>query len=242
MNATPDTSTAPTNATSPLPQLADATAERPLDILIVGAGLSGIDLAHHVAKNFPDWNWAAVDSNYDLGGTWATFQYPGIRSDSDMATFSLPFKKWPHKGTLGSGKQIRDYCHEAAEEIGMLERLQLSTWVQAVNFHTDQGLWEVTMRLGRPGHANSEGTDGASAPASLEQPTLTTWTRRLHFATGYYRHSEGFTADIEGVNTFEGTALHPQQWPRDLDVRGKKVTVIGSVSYTHLTLPTILRV
>ena len=217
--------------TTPLPALAATTPEHPLDLLIVGAGLSGIDIAHHVAKNFPHWNWAAVDSNYDVGGTWATFQYPGIRSDSDMATFSLPFKKWPHKGTLGSGKQIRDYCHEAAEEIGMLDRLQLSTWVQAADFHTDCGLWEVAMRVGRPGHANSEGTD----PASLEQPTITTWTRRLHFATGYYRHSEGFTADIEGVHTFAGTALHPQQWPRDLDVRGKKVTVIGSGA-TAITL------
>lgn len=233
MNATPDHSTAdPTStATTPLPALANASAEHPLDLLIVGAGLSGIDIAYHVSKNFPSWNWAAVDSNYDVGGTWATFQYPGIRSDSDMATFSLPFKKWPHKGTLGSGKQIRDYCHEAAAEIGMLDRLQLSTWVESVNFHTDRGLWEVTMRLGRTGHANSEGTDDSG----LAQPTLTTWTRRLHFATGYYRHSEGFTAQIEGVDTFQGTALHPQQWPRDLDVRGKKVTVIGSGA-TAITL------
>lgn len=244
MNSTPtdpttssSTSSSANPSTSTLPALTEATAERPLDLLIVGAGLSGIDLAYHVHKNFPGWNWAAVDSNYDVGGTWATFQYPGIRSDSDMATFSLPFKKWPHKGTLGSGKQIRDYCREAAQEIDMLDRLQLSTWVESVNFHTDRGLWEVTMRVGRPGHANSEGTDGSdtTATANPGQPTITTWTRRLHFATGYYRHAEGFTAEIEGVNTFEGTALHPQQWPRDLDVRGKKVTVIGSGA-TAITL------
>ncbi|HIW95421.1 MAG TPA: NAD(P)/FAD-dependent oxidoreductase [Candidatus Corynebacterium gallistercoris] len=213
----------------------NASQGSPLDLLIVGAGLSGIDLAHYVNKHFPHWNWAAVDSNSDVGGTWNTFTYPGIRSDSDMATFSLPFKKWPHKATLGSGKQIKEYAREAAEESGMLSRLQLSTWVKSVNFHSDKGLWEITTLVAPEGTENSEGM--ARGGVATKEETI--WTKRVHFAAGYYRHSEGYSAPIPELKNFRGQLIHPQRWPEGLDVTGKNVVIIGSGATAITLLPAL---
>src|SRR5699024_8230616 len=97
------------------------TPEHPLDLLIVGAGMSGVDLAHHVSRAFPRWEWEIHDAHDDLGGTWHTFRYPGIRSDSDMATFGFPFRPWPHDSTLGGGEEIKEYIRDAARGAGALE-------------------------------------------------------------------------------------------------------------------------
>lgn len=213
------------------PQL--STPTNPLDLLIVGAGISGIDLAHHVAKNFPAWQWAIVDSNSDVGGTWNTFTYPGIRSDSDMATFSFPFERWPHQGTLGSGARIKEHIRAAAAACGALDRLTLSTWVRSANFNTAEGLWEVELVQG-PAHSNN--AEGSVRGVNKEDEGYTAYTRRLHFAAGYYRHSQGFTAPIPGLDRFTGTVIHPQRWPEDIDVRGKNIVIIGSGA-TAITLP-----
>ncbi|WP_151903639.1 flavin-containing monooxygenase [Corynebacterium urogenitale] len=214
--------------------LRDSSPDSPHDLVIIGAGLSGVDLAHHVSRNFPDWDWVAVDSNSDIGGTWNTFRYPGIRSDSDMATFSFPFKKWPHSGTLGSGANIKEYAREAAADIGLLDRLQLSTYVRRANFHTDTGLWELTLSIGPNGTDMSEG--GARGVAQKEQ---TIWTRRTHFASGYYKHAEGFTAAIPGLHNFSGELIHPQRWPENLDVRGKRCIIIGSGATAVTLVPAL---
>ena len=209
-----------------------STPDNPLDLLIVGAGISGIDLAHHVANNFPAWEWAVVDSNSDVGGTWNTFTYPGIRSDSDMATFSFPFARWPHQGTLGSGARIKEHVRKAAAECGALERLTLSTWVRNANFNTSEGLWELDLVEG-PAHSNN--AEGSVRGVSKKDAGYTAYTRRLHFAAGYYKHSEGFTPPIPGIEGFTGTVIHPQRWPDNLDVRGKKIIIIGSGA-TAITL------
>lgn len=213
----------------------ESSRDRPLDLLIVGAGLSGVDLAEHVHHAFPHWRWAAVDSGSELGGTWATFRYPGIRSDSDMATFSLPFSRWPHPGTLGSGAHIREYLHAAAERNGLSQHLQLSTWAEHAHFHTSTGLWEVTTRRTPPGTANPEGTGASQHPSH----THTVWTRRLHFASGYYRHSAGYTAPLPGLEDYAGTLIHPQHWPENLDVAGKHITIIGSGATAVTLLPAL---
>ena len=215
-------------------KLRESSPTAPHDLVIIGAGLSGVDLAHHIHNNFPDWDWVAVDSNTDIGGTWNTFRYPGIRSDSDMATFSFPFKKWPHSGTLGSGANIKEYVREAASDCGMLDRLQLSTYIHRANFHTDSGLWELSASIGTPGSDMSEG--GADGVDKAEQ---TIWTRRVHFASGYYKHAEGFTADIPGLQNFSGTVIHPQRWPENLDVRGKRCVIIGSGATAVTLVPAL---
>ena len=207
--------------------------ENPLDLFIVGAGLSGVDLAHHVNENFPDWNWEIVDSNKKVGGTWVTFTYPGIRSDSDMATFSFPFKRWPHKGSLGSGENIQKYVEDVAREEGVFDRLTLSTWVEQANFDSKKGLWEVTM------HTREDGQDIPEGHTDAPTAERTIWTKRLHFSSGYYKHHRGFTAGIPGADTFEGTLIHPQRWPENLDLAGKKVVIIGSGATAITLLPAL---
>lgn len=217
--------------------LEDTTRDNPLDLLIVGAGLSGIDMAHHVNENLPDWEWRIVDSNSAVGGTWVTFTYPGIRSDSDMATFSLPFKRWPHKGSLGSGVNIQRYVAEAAEDERVPERLDLSTWVKSAAFHSGDDLWEVTMVTRADGKPLSEGhiADGDS-PQLTER---TAWARRLHFASGYYKHHAGFTATIPGLDNFAGEVIHPQSWPESIEISGRKFVIIGSGATAITLLPAL---
>ena len=216
-------------------RLDTSSRENPLDLFIVGAGLSGIDLAHHVNENFPDWNWQIVDSNKAVGGTWVTFTYPGIRSDSDMATFSFPFKRWPHKGSLGSGERIQRYIEDVAREEGVFERLTLHTWVKSANFDSAADLWEVTMLTRNDGQPIPEGNAPEDAPLTEH----TVWTKRLHFSSGYYKHNRGFTAEIPGMERFAGTLIHPQRWPENLDMTGKKAIIIGSGATAITLLPAL---
>lgn len=213
----------------------------PLDLLIVGAGIGGIDMGHHVVTNFPDWNWEIVDSNTDLGGTWTTFTYPGIRSDSDMATFSLPWKPWKGKTTLGDGADIREYLRDAAREDGFLDRIRLNTWVKSVNFDTASGLWEVTTV-----HAHDHGPDDrADAPAENLVETVVR-ARRIHLACGYYNHRDGHLPHYPGQEDFTGNGgilIHAQAWkPEEQgDVTGKKIIIIGSGATAVTLLPALAR-
>ncbi|MGO2802164.1 MAG: flavin-containing monooxygenase [Corynebacterium variabile] len=213
----------------------------PLDLLIVGAGIGGIDMGHHVVTNFPDWNWEIVDSNTDLGGTWTTFTYPGIRSDSDMATFSLPWKPWKGKTTLGDGADIREYLRDAAREDGFLDRIRLNTWVKSVNFDTASGLWEVTTV-----HAHDHGPDDrADAPAENLVETVVR-ARRIHLACGYYNHRDGHLPHYPGQEDFTGnggTLIHAQAWkPEEQgDVTGKKIIIIGSGATAVTLLPALAK-
>lgn len=213
----------------------------PLDLLIVGAGIGGIDMGHHVVTNFPDWNWEIVDSNTDLGGTWTTFTYPGIRSDSDMATFSLPWKPWKGKTTLGDGADIREYLRDAAREDGFLDRIRLNTWVKSVNFDTASGLWEVTTV-----HAHDHGPDDrADAPAENLVETVVR-ARRIHLACGYYNHRDGHLPHYPGQEDFTGNGgslIHAQAWkPEEQgDVTGKKIIIIGSGATAVTLLPALAK-
>jgi monooxygenase len=191
------------------------TPDHPLDLLIVGAGLSGIDLAHHVAQNFPHWSWEIHDTHDDLGGTWHTFTYPGIRSDSDMATFGFPFRPWPHKGTLGQGADIKEYIRDVARDCGALERLHTGSWIRDSDWRTDRNLYAVT--------------------AVTAEGERTIYSRRVHYASGYYSHDRGFRPEFPGEADFTGQIIHPQQWPGDLDCRGARIVVIGSGA-TAITL------
>ncbi|WP_312776535.1 flavin-containing monooxygenase [Corynebacterium variabile] len=211
----------------------------PLDLLIVGAGIGGIDMGHHVATNFPGWNWEIVDSNTDLGGTWTTFTYPGIRSDSDMASFCLPWKPWKGRHTLGDGAHIREYLRDAAREDGFLDRIRLNTWVKSVNFDTASGLWEVTTV-----HAHDHGPDDrADAPAENLVETVVR-ARRIHLACGYYNHRDGHLPHYPGQEDFTGNGgslIHAQAWkPEEQgEVAGKRIVVIGSGATAITVVPAL---
>lgn len=211
----------------------------PLDLLIVGAGIGGIDMGHHVAHNFPDWNWEIVDSNTDLGGTWTTFTYPGIRSDSDMASFSLPWKPWQGAHALGAGADIREYLRDAAREDGFLDRIRLNTWVKSVNFDTASGLWEITTV-----RAHDHGPDDRPDAPDGNLTETVIRAKRLHLACGYYDHRDGFLPHYPGQEDFTahgGTLIHAQAWkPAEQgDVNGKRIVVIGSGATAITLLPAL---
>ncbi|MGV0869100.1 flavin-containing monooxygenase [Corynebacterium kalidii] len=195
--------------------------ENPLDLLIVGAGLSGVDLAHHVSRNFPQWNWEIHDANDDLGGTWHTFTYPGIRSDSDMATYGFPFAPWPHDGTLGAGADIKEYIRDVARDCGALGRLHTGSWIRDANWRTDLGMYEVTAVTADDGR--------------------TVHARRVHYASGYFVHGRGHRPEFPGEADFTGRIIHPQQWPGDLDCAGTRITVIGSGATAVTLVPALER-
>ena len=213
-----------------------ASPENPLDLLIVGAGISGIDLAHHVNRAFPRWNWEIHDAHDDLGGTWHTFRYPGIRSDSDMATFGFPFRPWPHDSTLGGGVDIKEYLRDTAREAGALDRLHLNSWVADSNWDSRRGMYRITCVTG--GGAD-EGTDGRDEHPGPERTERIVWARRVHYASGYYSHDEGYRPEFPGEGDFRGQIIHPQQWPEDLQYQGRKFVVIGSGATAVTLLPAL---
>lgn len=203
-----------------------ATREDPLDLVIVGAGISGIDLSHHVRQAFPHWSWEVHDVQEDLGGTWHTFRYPGIRSDSDMATFGFPFRPWPHASTLGQGDEIKEYVRDAARESGALDRLHLESWVRNADWVSAARLWRLTCVQ----------PNGAGGETERE-----VWTRRVHFGAGYYSHSQGFRPDFPGEESFTGQIIHPQHWPEDLAYEGRRFIVIGSGATAVTLVPALER-
>lgn len=213
-----------------------STPERPLDLLIIGAGISGVDLGYHVNKNFPGWDWEIHDNHSDVGGTWHTVRYPGVRSDSDMATFNFPFYHWPHSGTLGQGGDIQRYIRDAATHAGVMEHVHLRSRVDSVDWRSEHSLYRVeTVR--------TSGEAGATEPVRGEdgrEQRRTIWARRVHFATGYFVHGAGYRPPFPGEEDFSGQIIHPQQWPEGLDVRGKSVAVIGSGATAISLIPALV--
>jgi len=179
-----------------------------VDVLIVGAGLSGIGAACHLQRECPERTFAIVEARDAIGGTWDLFRYPGIRSDSDMFTLGYSFKPWREARAIADGEAIRAYIREAAEEHGILERISFESRVVAASWSSEQARWTVEVERGG------------------ERSSLT--CSFLYGCTGYYRYDEAYTPDFAGVEAFRGTVVHPQHWPEDLDYAGKRVVVIGS--------------
>jgi len=181
-----------------------------LDLLIVGAGLSGIGAAWHLQDWMPGRSYAILEAREDLGGTWDLFRYPGIRSDSDMHTLGYRFKPWTREKTITDGDSILSYVRETASEAGIDERIRYGRRVVAADWSSAEARWTVEVEWVGTG----------------ETETLTCgflWT-----CSGYYRYDRGYTPEFEGVESFPGPVVHPQHWPEDLDYEGKRVVVIGS--------------
>jgi len=181
-----------------------------LDVLIVGAGLSGIGAAWHLRDRLPGKSYAILEAREDLGGTWDLFRYPGIRSDSDMHTLGYRFKPWTRSKTITDGASILEYVRETARENGIDERIRYRRRVVGAQWSSSEARWSVEV----------EQTD----TGEIERLTCDfLWT-----CSGYYRYDEGYTPEFEGIEGFGGTVIHPQHWPEDLDYAGKRVVVIGS--------------
>jgi monooxygenase len=179
-----------------------------VNVLIIGAGLSGIGAAVHLQRDCPQKSYAILESREAVGGTWDLFRYPGIRSDSDMFTLGYSFKPWLGEKSIADGESILDYIKETAEEYGVEERIRFGHKVISAEWSSADARW--TVRAERDGE-----------PVELTCDFL-------YGCTGYYRYDEGFTPKFEGSERFGGQIVHPQHWPEDLDYAGKRVVVIGS--------------
>lgn len=189
------------------------------DVLIIGAGISGIGAAYHLKTRRPDTTFAILDGKDAIGGTWTQFRYPGIRSDSDMPTFGFGFKPWTHKKAIADAHIILDYLQETVTENHIDEHIHFGYRVSSAEFSSSTGRWTVT--------AHRSGSD----------ETVHITARFLFSGTGYYDHEAGFTPEFDGIEDFTGQVVHPQHWPEDLDYSGKKVVVIGSGATAATLIP-----
>ncbi|WP_370329079.1 flavin-containing monooxygenase [Mycolicibacterium hippocampi] len=180
------------------------------DVLIVGAGLSGIGTACHLQTALPHKTVALLERRERIGGTWDLFRYPGVRSDSDMYTFGFGFRPWQDVKVLADGPSIQRYIADTAAEFGIDKKIHYGLKVLTSEWSSAESRWTVT--------AVHEATG----------ETVTYTCGYLISCTGYYNHDEGYLPDFAGVERFRGLCIHPQFWPENLDYAGKKVVVIGS--------------
>ena len=189
-----------------------------VDVLIVGAGISGIGAAHHLREQCPDKEFVILESKESFGGTWHTHTYPGIRSDSDLYTFGYRFKPWTGK-PVAEGGAILDYLEEAIDEDNIEPHIRYQHEVLGASWSSEDQLWLLEARRKDTGQV------------------LHFTCNFLWMCQGYYRHSEGYTPDFPGMEDFGGTIVHPQTWPENLDYTGKRVVVIGSGATAATLVP-----
>ena len=191
------------------------------DVLIVGAGISGIGAACHLQMRRPGTTFAIVEGRDSIGGTWDLFRYPGIRSDSDMPSFGYGFKPWTHRKSIADAHIIKDYLQQAVTENRIHDHIRFGYRVQSAEFSSAEGRWTITAH-----HCHSDETVQFTA-------------RFLFLGTGYYDYAAGYTPEFEGVQNFSGHVIHPQHWPQDLDYTGKRVVVIGSGATAVTLIPSM---
>lgn len=189
-----------------------------LDVLIIGAGISGIGMAHQLQTHRPEDRFAVIESRENIGGTWDLFRYPGIRSDSDMYTFAYSFKPWRDKEFIGTGEKIRAYLADLVVEHQLDRHIRFRQRVVKANWDSQTARWRVSVQP-------HEGD-----PYELEARFLVT-------CTGYYNYEKGYVPDFAGWEDYKGVIAHPQHWPEDLDYRNKKVLVIGSGATAVTVVP-----
>ena len=188
-----------------------------VDVLIVGAGLSGIGMACHLRRDCPNRSYVVLERREAIGGTWDLFRYPGIRSDSDMFSFGYHFRPWTGDKVLADGPSIRRYVQETAEAYGVDRHIRFGRKVLDAAWSSDLGLWTVNV-LNEATGKKEKYTAGFVVGC-----------------TGYYNYDAGYRPDFAGEQDFKGEIVHPQHWPEQLDYRGKRVVVIGSGA-TAITL------
>ncbi len=195
-------------------------ATRDVDVLIVGAGLSGIGAAVRVGELCPDKSYAVLEARDTIGGTWDLFRYPGIRSDSDMYSLGFAFRPWEGRNAIGEGADILQYIRETAAEFGVDRRIRFGHRVRAASWSTETARWTVTVTL---------------ADGDVVEYTCSF----LHWCSGFYDYDRGYLPDLPGRGRFQGTFIHPQHWPEDTDLTAKRVVVIGSGATAVTLVPAL---
>lgn len=190
-----------------------------LDVLVIGAGLSGIGAAYYIQNAQPRLTYAVLESRDVIGGTWDLFRYPGVRSDSDMHTLGFSFLPWPEDKAFADGDTIRTYIQTTAAECEIEPRIRFQTKMIAADWDTATALWTVTVEVG------------------ADRVRRDLCCRFLYLCTGYYDYAAGYQPNWPGTENFAGDLVHPQHWPSDLDYAGKRVVVIGSGATAVTLIP-----
>ena len=191
------------------------------DVIIVGGGLSGINAAYRLQSSCAGKLYTILENRDTVGGTWDLFRYPGIRSDSDMFTFSYPFRPWQSNSSIAHGDSIRTYIRETAEAYGIDRHIRFRHRVKSASWSSEDTLWTVTVERG---------------PAK----EIVNFTCNFLFCcTGYYDYAAGYAPEFPDAETFRGRIVHPQHWPQDLDYAGKRVVVVGSGATAVTIIPVI---
>jgi monooxygenase len=194
-----------------------------VDVLIIGAGLSGIGAGYHLQHYCPSKTYAILEARADIGGTWDLFRYPGIRSDSDMYTLGYRFKPWEDAKAIADGPSILAYVKETARENGIDSKIRFNHRVVRAEWSSDEAQWTVTAERGDDGDA------------------VTITAGFLFMCTGYYHYSEPYTPEFAGSERFAGTIVHPQRWSDDIDYADKRVVVIGSGATAVTLVPAMAK-
>ncbi|OMC44362.1 NAD(P)/FAD-dependent oxidoreductase [Mycobacterium sp. IS-1264] len=189
------------------------------DVVIVGAGISGIGAAYRITERNPHTTYAILERRERIGGTWDLFRYPGVRSDSSIFTLSYPFEPWTRREGVADGTHIREYLIATARKYGIDRHIRFGSYVRSADWDSSTDTWTVTVEQnGATQHYRS---------------------RFVFFGSGYYNYDEGYTPDFPGIEDFRGTVVHPQHWPEDLDYSGKKIVVIGSGATAITLIPAL---
>lgn len=191
-----------------------------LDVLIIGAGLSGIGMSYQLKKQRPDDTFVVIESREHIGGTWDLFKYPGIRSDSDMYTFAYSFKPWKDKEFIGTGERINHYLQELVDENDLRKHIRFQQRVSTAKWDSTKARWTATIME----------KDGSEY--QIEAKFMVT-------CTGYYNYEKGYVPNFKGYDEFTGIIAHPQHWPQNLDYHGKRVIVIGSGATAVTIVPSM---
>lgn len=184
--------------------------DEPIDVLIIGAGLSGIGAGYYLQRDCPGRSFAILEARKDIGGTWDLFRYPGVRSDSDMYTLGYSFKPWMGENAIADGPSILRYIQETADDFNLRDKIRFEHKLVRASWSSKEALWRLEVEVG-----------GAQNIRMLT-------CRFLFFCSGYYDYDQGYLPHFDGYGDFAGTAVHPQFWPEDLDYTGKTVVIIGS--------------
>jgi monooxygenase len=191
------------------------------DVLVLGAGLSGIGAAYHLQKHCPNKRYAILEAREDLGGTWDLFRYPGIRSDSDMFTLGYSFRPWTSNKTIVDGAEILQYLRNTARDFGIDQHIRYAHKVIRASWSSEDARWTLDIEVG------------------AERKHLRYSCNFFYLCSGYYSYAGGYMPDFPRIENYQGTLVHPQQWPQGLDYSNKRIVVIGSGATAVTLVPSL---